>query len=228
MNLLTKTRLLGDLIFEVKKKIASQYYQSRLGHAKCMSRELQLLPAEFSGSRSTEEEVFLDELRIGIIRAYPNPERVGCPDESALHRAAFGGLKNNPDLDAVMEHAHKCGPCTRQIAVSSRRRRARGRLRRRTCAGMTAIQIVWIATLHWQASCRSHPVALGAWRDGDEDRSGQFPPSFSGDLDSVFVQNAEEHHAVFDDHVPQEQGILKVRAQRVNARIADERSKSVV
>ena len=65
----------------------------------------------------TEEEVFLDELRIGIIRAYPNPDRVGCPGESALHRAVFGGLKDNPDLDAVTEHAHKCGPCTQQIAV---------------------------------------------------------------------------------------------------------------
>lgn len=64
-----------------------------------------------------EEEVFLDELRIGIIRAYPNPDCVGCPGESALRRAVFGGLKNNPDLDSVMEHAQKCGPCTRQIAV---------------------------------------------------------------------------------------------------------------
>ncbi|MGA8529907.1 MAG: hypothetical protein WB622_09345 [Acidobacteriaceae bacterium] len=64
-----------------------------------------------------EEDVFLDELRIGIIRAYPNPDRVGCPGESALRRAVFGGLKNNPDIDAVTEHAHKCGPCTRQIAV---------------------------------------------------------------------------------------------------------------
>jgi bacterioferritin-associated ferredoxin len=42
---------------------------------------------------------------------------VGCPGESALRRAVFGGLKDNPDLDAVTEHAHKCGPCTQQIAV---------------------------------------------------------------------------------------------------------------
>jgi hypothetical protein len=65
----------------------------------------------------TEEDVFMDELRNEVIRAYPNPERVGCPDESALRRAVFGGLKDNPDIDVVMEHAQKCGPCTRQIAV---------------------------------------------------------------------------------------------------------------
>lgn len=64
-----------------------------------------------------EEEVFLDELRIGIIRAYPNPDRVGCPGESALRNAVFGGLKDNPDIDAVMEHALKCGPCTQQVAI---------------------------------------------------------------------------------------------------------------
>jgi len=65
----------------------------------------------------TEEEVFMDELRNEVIRAYPNPDRVGCPDESALRRAVFGGLKDNPDIDVVMEHAQRCGPCTRQVAV---------------------------------------------------------------------------------------------------------------
>lgn len=64
-----------------------------------------------------EEEVFLDELRIGIIRAYPNPDRAGCPGESALRNAVFGGLKDNPDLDSVTEHARKCGPCTQEIAA---------------------------------------------------------------------------------------------------------------
>jgi hypothetical protein len=64
-----------------------------------------------------EEEVFLDEIRIGIIRAYPNPDRLGCPGESALRNAVFGGLKDNPDLDAVTEHAQKCGPCTQQVAI---------------------------------------------------------------------------------------------------------------
>lgn len=59
----------------------------------------------------------MDELRVQIIRAYPNPDRVGCPDESALRRAVFGGLKDNLDIDAVMEHAQRCGPCTQQVAI---------------------------------------------------------------------------------------------------------------
>jgi hypothetical protein len=40
----------------------------------------------------TEEEVFMDELRKEILRAYPNPDRAGCPDESALRRVVFGRI----------------------------------------------------------------------------------------------------------------------------------------
>jgi len=65
----------------------------------------------------TEEDVFMDELRKEIIRAYPNPDRVGCPDESALRRVVFGEINEYPDSDAVMQHAMKCGPCTRQVSI---------------------------------------------------------------------------------------------------------------
>lgn len=75
----------------------------------------------------TDEEVFMDELRVQIIRAYPNPDRIGCPDESALRRAVFGGLKDNLDLDAVMKHANKCGPCTQQVAILVKQKAQKGR-----------------------------------------------------------------------------------------------------
>jgi hypothetical protein len=65
----------------------------------------------------TEEDVFMDELRNEVIRAYPNPDRAGCPDESALRRVVFGEINEYPDSDAVLQHTMKCGPCTRQVAV---------------------------------------------------------------------------------------------------------------
>ena len=65
----------------------------------------------------TEEEVFMDELRNEVIRAYPNPGRVGCPDESALRRIVFGEINEFPDSDAIMEHTQRCGPCTRQVSI---------------------------------------------------------------------------------------------------------------
>lgn len=76
-----------------------------------MSIDHSWLPTE------TEDEVFMDELRNEVIRAYPNPDRVGCPDESALRRVVFGGINEYPDSDAVMQHTMTCGPCTRQVSI---------------------------------------------------------------------------------------------------------------
>lgn len=76
-----------------------------------MSIDPSWLPTE------TEEDVFMDELRNEVIRAYPNPDRAGCPDESALRRVVFGQINEFPDSDAVMQHTMKCGPCTRQVSI---------------------------------------------------------------------------------------------------------------
>ncbi|KAA6461882.1 hypothetical protein DYQ86_09540 [Acidobacteria bacterium AB60] len=76
-----------------------------------MSIDPSWLPTEI------EEDVFIDELRNEVIRSYPNPDRVGCPEESALRRVVFGEINEYPDSDAIMQHSMKCGPCTRQVAV---------------------------------------------------------------------------------------------------------------
>jgi hypothetical protein len=65
----------------------------------------------------TEEEVFMNELRSEVMRAYPNPDRVGCPDESALRRVVFGDINEYADSDAVMQHTMTCGQCTRQVSI---------------------------------------------------------------------------------------------------------------
>lgn len=76
-----------------------------------MSIDPSWLPTE------TEEDVFMDELRNEVIRAYPNPDRAGCPNESALRRVVFGEINEYPDSDAVMQHTMTCGPCTRQVSI---------------------------------------------------------------------------------------------------------------
>lgn len=75
----------------------------------------------------TEEEVFMDELRNEVIRAYPNPDRAGCPDESALRRVVFGEINEYPDSDAVLQHTMKCGPCTRQVSIFVKEKSRRSR-----------------------------------------------------------------------------------------------------
>lgn len=64
-----------------------------------------------------EEDVFMDQLRNEVIRAYPNPDRAGCPDESALRRVVFGEINEYQDSDDVLQHTMKCGPCTRQVSI---------------------------------------------------------------------------------------------------------------
>ena len=76
-----------------------------------MSIDHSWLPTEI------EEDVFMDELRNEVIRAYPNPDRAGCPDESALRRVVFGGIGEYQDSDAIMQHTMSCGPCTRQVSI---------------------------------------------------------------------------------------------------------------
>lgn len=76
-----------------------------------MSIDPSWLPTE------TEEDVFMDQLRNEVIRAYPNPDRAGCPDESALRRVVFGEINEYPDSDIVLQHTMKCGPCTRQVSI---------------------------------------------------------------------------------------------------------------
>lgn len=76
-----------------------------------MSIDHSWLPTEF------EEDVFTNELRSEVIRAYPNPDRVGCPDESALRRVVFGEIDEYPDSNAVMQHTMTCGQCTRQVSI---------------------------------------------------------------------------------------------------------------
>jgi len=84
-----------------------------------MSIDQSWLPTE------TEDEVFMDELRREIIRNHPNPDRAGCPDESALRRVVFGEINEHSDSDAVTQHTMTCGPCTRQVSIFVKEKRRR-------------------------------------------------------------------------------------------------------
>ena len=66
----------------------------------------------------TEDEVFMDEFRNQVIRTYPNPNRLGCPNESSLRRVVLGKINEYSDSAVLMEHTLTCGPCTRQLSYS--------------------------------------------------------------------------------------------------------------
>ena len=64
-----------------------------------------------------EDDAALEDLRNQIIRSYPNPDRVDCPNESDLRRVVLGDINEYPDSGSLMQHTLTCGPCTRQLSI---------------------------------------------------------------------------------------------------------------
>ena len=64
-----------------------------------------------------EDDAALEDLRNQIIRSYPNPDRINCPNESDLRRVVLGDINEYPDSGALIEHTLTCGPCTRQLRI---------------------------------------------------------------------------------------------------------------
>ncbi|MGA3047481.1 MAG: hypothetical protein ABSD67_12695 [Terracidiphilus sp.] len=64
-----------------------------------------------------EDDAALEDLRNQIIRNYPNPHRINCPNESDLRRVVLGDINEYPDSGVLIEHTLTCGPCTRQLGI---------------------------------------------------------------------------------------------------------------
>ena len=64
-----------------------------------------------------EDDTALEDLRNQIIRSFPNPDRMDCPNESDLRRVVLGGMNEYPDSGCLMQHTLTCGPCTRQLGI---------------------------------------------------------------------------------------------------------------
>ena len=64
-----------------------------------------------------EDDAALEDLRNQIIRNYPNPNRIDCPNESDLRRVVLGDFNEYSDSGRLMQHTLTCGPCTRQLSI---------------------------------------------------------------------------------------------------------------
>jgi hypothetical protein len=76
-----------------------------------MSIDHSWLPTE------AEDDAALEDLRNQIIRNYPNPDRIDCPNESDLRRVVLGDFNEYSDSGRLMQHTLTCGPCTRQLGI---------------------------------------------------------------------------------------------------------------
>ena len=62
-----------------------------------------------------------------LLRAYPNPERKGCPGSEALRAAADNAVNFD---DPTLQHIRQCSPCFGEFRVFRDARRNRHRLQR--------------------------------------------------------------------------------------------------
>ena len=101
------------------------------------------------GYSESNEKRILDALGRGLLREFPNPERVGCPDADVLERIASHEMPLS-EAEKWLEHLGSCSPC---YADFKRFREALEWRRRRTwlaaAAGiLLAITIAGWALLH--------------------------------------------------------------------------------
>jgi hypothetical protein len=64
-----------------------------------------------------EDDAALEDLRNQIIRSYPNPDRIDCPNESDLRRVVLGDINEYSDSGSLMQHTLTCSPCMRQLGI---------------------------------------------------------------------------------------------------------------
>jgi hypothetical protein len=96
------------------------------------------------------EQRFIEALRQAALSNYPNPDRVGCPDQKTLEAVA---RRQVPLMDPVIDHVWQCSPCAQEV---TRLRGAASRKKRYWVAAgamAAAIAVVSIALV------RQNPVS---------------------------------------------------------------------
>jgi hypothetical protein len=61
----------------------------------------------------TDDEIF-QMMEQAALHEYPNPDRIGCPDEETLKTFARDP-KSFPISDSIFDHVMQCSPCFRFI-----------------------------------------------------------------------------------------------------------------
>jgi len=66
----------------------------------------------------SEEEKYFEEMFVRLMEcAYPNPDRIGCPDPQILRDIAFRREVAPEILEKVLTHMMECLPCCQQARV---------------------------------------------------------------------------------------------------------------
>ena len=100
--------------------------------------------SEQEGFNKAENRV-LDLLTKGLLREFPNPQRVGCPDSAVLRGIAFRKLKLS-EVEPWLDHLSSCSPCFQEF--TELRKQATSQ-RRRTQAWFAVAAVLIFAVAGW-------------------------------------------------------------------------------
>src|SRR5258708_16323216 len=109
-----------------------------------------------SGAMSKE---FLESARGYLSEGFPNPDRTGCPPDSALRSLAFNPRESDP---TITEHIGTCSPCFRRYSELLAELKAQRELE----APPLTRAITW-----WKA----HPLLAGTARSEEHTSELQSP-----------------------------------------------------
>jgi hypothetical protein len=103
-----------------------------------------------------------------LLRAYPNPDRKGCPGSLALRAAADNAVSFD---DLTLQHVRQCSPCFGEFRVFRDARRNRERLRHVALwTGVAALLIVFVCAIAASIYRKSHHI--GNQNDLNSARTG--------------------------------------------------------
>ena len=104
---------------------------------------------DIAGERSlrNEEDVFLKNSTEVLTSAFPNPDRVGCPDRVLLERVASHKLSLK-EIGPWLKHLSACSECFREVSELRRTQQVRRNIAW-TVATAAAVLILAITVIVW-------------------------------------------------------------------------------
>jgi len=91
-----------------------------------------------------EERRLIQRAADAVMSDFPNPERLGCPESTALIAIAQGRL-SSPESEDIIDHIATCSPCFLEYRQHRRRHRMRviAKMALASAAGLILIAVLW-------------------------------------------------------------------------------------
>jgi len=103
-------------------------------------------PSKQDSLSPTEEREMRETLRDIFVTDFPNPERLGCPENVEAKLKALAWRRKFPDAQELISHLGSCSPCYQEHEEFVRQHRSRQRLYRLAAVAVLVVGLgFWIS-----------------------------------------------------------------------------------